>query len=92
MVRSNYLPSKNDLFFVSQIFYLNFVIITKNLSTGVYREIVAYTTTSDIGKMWQTERNMYNFHSFTKYGKRKPTNSYTFIVTPQYLKRVEAEK
>lgn len=54
MVRSTYLPSKNDLFFVSQIFYLNFVIITKNLSTGVYREIVAYTTTSDIGKMWQT--------------------------------------
>ena len=86
MVRSNYLPSKNDLFFVSQIFYLNFVIITKNLSTGVYREIVAYTTTSDI------QRNMYNFHSFTKYGKRKPTNTYTFIVTPQYLKRVEAEK
>ena len=60
MVRSNYLPSKNDLFFVSQIFYLNFVIITKNLSTGVYREIVAYTTTSDIGKMWQTGTFAFN--------------------------------
>ena len=50
MIRSHYLPSKNNLFFVSQIFYPNFVIITKNLSTVVNRNIITYTTHMILGK------------------------------------------
>ena len=79
---------------MSQIFYLNFVIMTKNLSIGVNRNIITYSTTYDKQKMWQTVtlNEMYTIFIVSEIWKKKPTNAYTFIITPQYLKRVEVEE
>ena len=35
---------------------------------------------------------IYTIFIVSEIWKTKPTNAYTFIITPQYLKRVEVEK
>ena len=48
--------------------------------------------------MWQTVpfafnlNEMYTIFIVSEIWKKKPTNAYTFIITPQYLKRVEVEE
>ena len=60
--------------------------MTKNLSIGVNRNIITYSTTYDKGN------EMYTIFIVSEIWKKKTTNAYTFIITPQYLKRVEVEK
>jgi len=60
--------------------------MTKNLSTGVNRNIITYSTTYD------NTNEMYAIFIVSEIWKKKTTNAYTFIITPQYLKRVEVEK
>ena len=38
------------------------------------------------------EMSLYTIFIVSDIWKKKPTNAYTFIITPQYLKRVKVEK
>ena len=52
---------------------------------SVNRNIIIYTAIYDRTKHIQ-------FSIVSENIKKRPTNAYTFIITPQYLKRVEVEE